>query len=278
MYLTGIVLVSSVLNFQTIRFGTGNDLPYILFLPTYAATAWYHGRVKGDLSAVRKEAEEFATGAYMLALARGDRLGEAARAAILDRLVKLTGLSRKFLAENNLRIPMGRFNKELLRHEKRTVGRLDSRIKGIDRDSGGAGYEFDPAMAAIDGPYSAAFKDYVLTELGYGHDLQYRTLGGVGRWKSPEGRYVNVAETLRRAMTKNKHLHVMIASGYFDLATPYFATEYTVSHLGLDPSLRGNIAVRYYEAGHMMYIHAPSRKKLKSDVAAFYGAAPSAKE
>ena len=273
MFLNGIVLVSSVLNFQTIRFGTGNDLPYVLFLPTYVATAWYHGRVKGDLKTILKEAEDFAIHKYMVALAKGDRLPETERRAVLEQLGKLTGLSRKFLEENNLRIPMGRFNKELLRHAKRTVGRLDSRIKGIDRDSGGDRYEFDPSMAAIDGPYSAAFKDYVRTELRYENDIQYRTLGGVGHWKYPEGRYVNVAETLRRAMSKNRHLKVMIASGYYDLATPYFAADYTVSHLGLDKTLQGNIAVRYYEAGHMMYIHAPSRTKLKRDVAAFYRAA-----
>jgi carboxypeptidase C (cathepsin A) len=203
-------------------------------------------------------------------------LPDADRRVVIERLMKFTGLSRKFLSENNLRIPMGRFNKELLRHAKRTVGRLDSRIKGVDRDTGGSRYEYDPSMAAIDGPYSAAFKDYVRTELKYESEIQYRTLGGVGRWKYPEGRYVNVAETLRRAMSKNRHLKVLVTSGYYDLATPYFATDYTVRHLGLDKSLRANITVRYYEAGHMMYIHAPSRTKMKSDVAAFFRAAVAA--
>ncbi len=270
MFLNGIVLVSSVLNFQTIRFSTGNDLPYVLFLPTYATTAWYHGRVKGDFKTLRKEVEEFAINTYLSALAKGDALPKEERRAVIEQLMKFTGLSRKFLSENNLRIPMGRFNKELLRKTNRTVGRLDSRIKGIDRDAGGSRYEYDPSMAAIDGPYSAAFKDYVRTVLKYESDIQYRTLGGVGRWKYPEGRYVNVAETLRSAMSKNRHLKVLVTSGYFDLATPYFATDYTVRHLGLDESLRANITVRYYEAGHMMYIHAPSRTKMKSDVAAFF--------
>ena len=133
-------------------------------------------------------------------------------------------------------------------------------------------------MAAIDGPFSAAFKDYIRRELRFESDLAYATLSGrVGRWKYPEGRYVNVAGTLRKAMTKNRNLQVLVCSGFYDLATPYFAADYTVGHLGLDPELKGNVTVRYYESGHMMYIHTPSRKKLKADVAEFFGARPAAR-
>ena len=273
MYLNGIVLVSSVLYFQTIRFGTGNDLPYILFLPTYTATAWYHGRLEGELPKLLAAAEHFALNEYMVALATGDELPPARRKAIAARIAALTALSVDFVERSNLRVSMGAFAKELLRAERRTIGRLDSRFKGIDRNAAGGRYDYDPAMAVISGPFSAAAKDYLRTELGYENDIQYRTLGGVGRWKMPEGRYANTAETLRKAMTQNKYLRVLIASGRYDLATPHFAADYTVSHLGLDETLRGNVTVRYYDAGHMMYIHAASRAKLKQDAAAFYATA-----
>jgi len=271
MYLNGIVLVSAVLNFQTIRYGTGNDLPYALYLPGYAATAWYHGRLEGDeLAAILREVEEFALSDYLTALAQGDALPAERRAEIARRVARYTGLSAAFVEASNLRIRLGRFAKELLRDRRRTVGRLDGRYLGIDRDSAGSSYEYDPSMAAIVGPFSAAFKDYVRTELRYESDAPYDVMGRVGRWRFPEGRYVEVAETLRRAMTKNRKLKVLVASGYYDLATPYFAADYTVRHLGLDPALRGNVRVRHYEAGHMMYVRKESRRKLKRDVAAFY--------
>jgi carboxypeptidase C (cathepsin A) len=284
MYLNGIVLVSSVLNFQTIRFGTGNDLPYVMYLPTYAATAWYHGRVEGDLRDLVKRAEHFALHDYLLALAQGDRLPADERKRIAATLAQLTGLSAEFIERSNLRVSQGRFCKELLRAEGRTIGRLDARYKGIDRDAAGSHGEYDPSMTAISGPFSAAVKDYLRRELRYENDIQYRTLGGLGaRWRFPEGRYVDVADTLRRAMTENPHLRVLVTSGYFDLATPHFASDYTVSHLGLDPTLAGHVRVRYYEAGHMMYVHKPSRERMKSDVTDFYAWAladppPAAKE
>ncbi|MDH3590790.1 MAG: peptidase S10, partial [Planctomycetota bacterium] len=168
---------------------------------------------------------------------------------------------------------LGRFQKELLRKKERTCGRFDSRLMGIDRDSGGARYDYDPSMAAINGPFSATIKHYLRHELGYQTDVPYETLTGrVHPWsyRSYQNRYVNVGETLRQAMTKNPHLRVMLASGYYDLATPYFASDYTMNHLLLAPELRSHITTAYYEAGHMMYIHTPSREKLKRDVVAFY--------
>ena len=173
---------------------------------------------------------------------------------------------------SNLRIVDMRFFKELLRSRKRTVGRLDSRFLGIDRDTLGENTYNDPAMSNILGPYTAAFNDYVRRELKFEKDIPYEIMNGqVWPWSyaEHENQFVYVAETLRLAMSINPHLKVFVANGYYDLATPYFATEYTFNHLGLDESLRGNIEMKYYEAGHMMYIHLPALEALKIDLANF---------
>jgi len=276
MFLNGVVLVSSILNFQTARFDIGNDLPFLLFLPTYTATAWYHKKLPADLQAslpkALDEARRFGAAEYTLALSEGDRLSGAQRAQIVQKLARLTGLSPAYLEETNLRINIARFCKELLRSDRRTVGRLDSRFQGMDLDAAGERTEFDPSYAAIQGPYSTALNDYVRRELKFESDLPYEILTGrVQPWNYEpyENRYVNVAETLRSAMTQNRDLKVYIANGYYDLATPFFATEYTFNHLQLDPSLRDHISMSYFEAGHMMYIHPPSHAKLRQDVTAF---------
>jgi carboxypeptidase C (cathepsin A) len=277
LYLNGIMLVSSILDFSTARFDPGNDLPYILFLPTYAATAWYHRRLPAelqarDLRAFLDEVEAFALGDYTLALMRGARLTAEERAAIVARLAAYTGLSPAYVEGADLRINIHRFVKELLRGEKRTVGRLDSRFKGIDRDAVGAEHEYDPSLTNIMGPYTAALNDYVRCELKFESDLPYEILNPkVWPWSyaDHENQYVNVAETLRKAMTINPYLKVFVANGYYDLATPYCATEYTFDHLGLDSALQGNISMRYYEAGHMMYIHLPSLAQLRTHLADF---------
>ena len=280
MYLNGIMLVSAIMNFQTARFGSGNDLPPALFLPTYTATAWYHKQLaadlQSDLQAALRESEEFAAGEYASALMQGDGLSESAYSQVVTKLARLTGLSEDYVHRARLRPHIWQFCKELRRDEGLTVGRLDSRFTGIDADGTGGGMDFDPSMGNILGPYSSALNDYVRRELDFESDLPYEILTGkVHPWsyKSHQNEFVNVAETLREAMTKNPFLKVWIASGYYDLATPYFATDYTVSHLGLDPSLRDQIGVSYYEAGHMMYIHIPSLVKMKADMVAFLEAA-----
>src|SRR5512136_1583854 len=180
MYLNGIMLISSILNFQTTDFHTGNDLPYILFLPTYTATAWYHHRLSEDLEkdlpATLAEVEAFAMGDYANALMQGDDLQDEERLLIARKLARYTGLSEDYIDSTNLRIEIFRFTKELLRHAKRTVGRLDSRFKGIDRDSAGEYFEFDPSMSNITGPYTATLNDYVRGELKYESDLPYEIL------------------------------------------------------------------------------------------------------
>jgi carboxypeptidase C (cathepsin A) len=277
MYLNGIVLISMVLNFQTLQFNTGNDVPYPLFLPTYTATAWYHKKLAPELQAdfnrTIEEAKAWALNEYTIALAKGDALAGAERAAVVQRLARYTGLSERYIEDCNLRPRISNFTKELLRDRDLSVGRLDSRFTGIDADSVGASPDFDPSMAAITGAYTACFNDYIRTELEYENDKAYEILTGrVQPWSyaGSQNRYVNVADTLRGAIARNNTLKVMVASGYYDLATPFFASDYTVSHLGLPESLRGNVETHYYDAGHMMYVRLPDLEKLRRDTAAFY--------
>ena len=276
MYLNGIMLISSILNFETADFTVGNDLPYILFLPSYTATAWYHKRLpadlQSDLTAALKEAETFALGDYTTALMQGDEISEATRKSVTHELARLTGLSEEYIAETNMRVLIHRFTKELLRDKRRTVGRLDSRFVGIDSDAAGEYADYDPSYANILGLYSETMNDYVRRDLEFKSDLPYEILTGkVHPWNYGQykNRFVNVGETLREAMTKNPFLKVFVANGYYDLATPYLATEYTFSHLGLDPSLRDNVSMGYYTAGHMMYIKLSQLAKLHDDLVKF---------
>jgi carboxypeptidase C (cathepsin A) len=280
MYLNGIVLLSTILNFETARFEIGNDLPYPLFLPTYTATAWYHKRLppdlQGDLKTALAEAERFATGEYTLALMKGNRLSPEERKDIAAKLARLTGLSQRYLEEANLRPVIYAFDKELLRDRRQTVGRLDSRFVGTDREAAGERPEFDPSNAAIRGPFTAMVNAYVKDALGWTSDLPYEVLTDrVAPWSYREwsNQYLNVAEDLRRAMSVNPALKVFVANGYYDLATPYFATRYTFDHLGFEPTYSERVTMRYYEAGHMMYIRHAELKKLKADIAAFLRAA-----
>jgi carboxypeptidase C (cathepsin A) len=240
--LNGVVLVSTILNFQTADWSTANDLPYALLLPTYTATAWYHKKLPADLlqDGLPKAVEDsrrWALGEYLLALARGDQLSPEAYRRTADGLARLSGLNPAYVARNNLRVDLGQFQKELLRDQGRTVGRLDTRFKGFDATTGGERPEFDPSMAAI------------------------RPVG----------------ESLRSAFARNPHMRLFVAFGYYDAATPLFAAEYTLSHLRLDPSVKDRITRGYYEAGHMMYVHLPSLARLSKDVAGFIQTASLAK-
>lgn len=270
-YLNGIMLVSTALSFQTLDFTLGNELPYVLFLPSYTATAWYHRalRVRRPLQKLLEEVEKFAIEEYAPALMKGDTLSPRERKNIVTKLASYTGLSTSYIERSNLRITDLRFFKELLRSQGRTVGRLDSRFLGIERNTLGESISNDPAMTNIIGPYAAAFNDYANRELGFKKDIPYEVLSGqVHPWSyaEHENQFVYVAETLRQAMSINPHMKVFVANGYYDLATPYFATEYTFNHLGLDETLRQNIEMAYYEAGHMMYIHIPALEELKKDL------------
>lgn len=271
----GIVLVSSILNLQTVVFGPGNDLPYVMYVPTFAATAWYHKRLAKDLQRLSlekflDEAEAWAIGDYHAALAKGDALAEKERTAIVAELARYAGLSEEYVDFSNLRVEIQRFCKELLRSDRRTVGRLDSRYTGIDERNLSEKPDFDPSMAAIRPPFTAMFNNYVRRELNYESDAEYHILRSLEwNWGAADDGHPDTSEALRSAFAKNPYLKLFVASGHYDLATPYFATEYTLNHMNLDPSQRANIRVEEYEVGHMVYLESKALSKLKTDVAAF---------
>lgn len=280
MFLNGICLISSVINWGTKVFNVGNDLPYALILPTYTATAWQHGKLPkhlaGDLEEALAKSEAFALGDYTSALMLGDQLQGAQRQRIRTQLAELSGLSEDYLERADLRVDIYHFVKELLRDQSLTVGRLDSRYTGNDRDDAGEHFEYDPSSAVVTGWYVSLLKDYLRHELGYENDLVFRHSAGrqVRPWNYHEDQsrqsygsnaYANYAEHLRAAMHKNPYLKVLIMSGYYDLATPYFATDYTVDHMQLDSEVRDNIRVAYFKAGHMMYVRAEDLAKFRRD-------------
>ncbi len=279
MNVNGIMLVSTVLNFQTIDFDEGNDLPYILFLPSYTATAWYHKKLPADLlrrplAEVVASAEAFAAGAYSAALFSGSSLGAAERAKVVGEYARLTGLASNYVDRANLRIPLSRFAAELLADDNRVVGRYDGRYKGYVRDRLAGRAAQDPSYEAVASVFASTFNDYVRTELKYENDKTYEVLTGVGPWNWDRSNgYVDVGDTLADALTTNPFLKIHVASGYYDLATPLFATRYTFSHLGVDPALLNNVTLDTYTAGHMMYLNTADLKKLKADLARFVRAA-----
>jgi carboxypeptidase C (cathepsin A) len=276
--LSGVVLVSSVLNFETLGFSRGNDLPYVLYLPSYASTAWYHKKLPADLQqrdlqSVLHEAEQFAAGPYATALGKGDTLSPQERQNILDQVSRFTGLDRSIVDENDLRIKQWIFCRELLRNQRLTVGRLDSRFIGPNLSDTAEGDFYDPTMAVIRPPFTATFNNYVRSDLGYKTDLEYNVLGGLGQWDwgSAGSGFPDVSESLRLAFVKNPYMKLFVASGYYDLATPYSATQYTLNHMNLDPQQHAKITLGYYEAGHMMYLRSDSLDHLKQDVSGFLG-------
>ena len=274
--MNGIALVSSVLDFQTIIFSPGNDLPYVLYVPSYAATAFYHKRLapelQSDLAATLQEARSWSLSEYASALMRGNRLTSEERVAIAAQLARFTGLSPEFVLASDLRVEIHRFCKELLRSENRVVGRLDSRLSAPGGRQAAEEPDFDPSMATIQPPYTAVFNQYVRETLGFETDEIYHIMGmevnEAWDWGKDMG-YLHVSGALTKALAKNPYMKLFVASGYYDLATPFFATDYTIDHLLLDPELRANITAAEYEAGHMMYIHDRSLEKLARDIAAF---------
>jgi carboxypeptidase C (cathepsin A) len=274
MYLNGLMLVSSILDFGTAEFGGGNDDPYVLYLPTYAAIAHYHGK-HGDrpLREVLDEAERYAESDYPRVLARGARLSQQERAEAAARIAALTGLSADYVDRVNLRPEHVRFLTELLRDQRKVVGRIDGRFTGWDTDYGRETLSSDPSIDAIMGPYTAALNHYVRAELEYQSDLPYEILTGqvnqAWSFKEFENQHVSVLEQLSAAMRANPHMRVHVACGYHDAATPYYAAEHSFAHLEIPPELAGNIEFSYHEAGHMMYVHEPSRLAQSQQLADF---------
>ncbi len=277
MFLNGIVLISQITNFQTARFEIGNDLPYMLFLPTYAATAWYHKKLNPSFDNLEKlmaDVRKFAYDDYNFALTLGDKLSETEKNIIAEKLSVYTGLSKQYILNTNLRINIQQFCKELLRSQGMTNGRLDSRFTGNDYNDAGDRPEFDPSYdATIYGPYTVALYDHLKRNLKVNIDIPYEILTGRARpwnYDNVQNQYLNVSEEMRKAMVKNPHMKVLVCNGYYDLATPFFASEYTMDHMFLPDNLKKNISMKYYSAGHMMYIEKESLVKFSADVKDWY--------
>ena len=244
MYFNGIILVSAVLNFETLSSSPGNDLPYPLYLPTYTATAWYHKKLPSDfhtdLAKAITEAEHFATNEYSVALFKGDRLTAQERKSIVHKLAHFTGLPEDYIDRANLRLSLWQFNTRLLRDQDLVIGRYDSRFTGRDISAANPRQNYDPSYTAVQGKFTALFNDYVKRELKYQNKEHYEILTGkVQPWNfgTARNRYLNVAEDLRQAMIKNPQLYVFVANGHYDLATPFFATKYTFDHMNLGDQL-----------------------------------------
>jgi carboxypeptidase C (cathepsin A) len=220
-----------------------------------------------------EDVESFAGGEYLQALFRGSALTASERTSVAKKLARFTGLTRDYIERSNLRIEIFRFCKELLRDTGKTVGRLDSRYTGVDRDSAGERFDFDPAHANIHGAFAATMNDYVRSDLKFEADIPYEILKGFylnwGWGEEFANRYAAVGETLRKAMSMNTHMKVLVANGYYDFATPHFAADYTFDHLGLGAGLKERLAFHYYEAGHMMYVHRPSLASLAAELKRF---------
>lgn len=273
--LNGVVLVSTILYYETARASLANGLPYALNIPTYAADAWYHKKLAPDLqklevAALTKEVEGWAMTGYLEALNKGDQLTANERKDVVAKLARYTGLGTNYVDQSNLRFGVGQFTRELMRDEKMTIGRYDGRLMGPSPLNMGDNSDFDPSGSLPLPPFRAAFMDYVRGTLEFKTDMTYYISGGTVGWDwGVENGYVETGSLLRNAFTKNPHLKVLVCAGYFDLACPYFDAEYALNHLGIHPETQKNISWAFFEAGHMMYIDRKSHAKLKHDIATF---------
>lgn len=278
--MNGVLLVSALLDYATLLMddASSNRVPYPLYVPAFAATAWYHGRLADDLQTrelqvVIDEAEAWAMSEYVVALAKGGQISGEERQRVIQQLSRFTGLSEQYVDQSEMRVHIMRFCKELLRDQKQTVGRLDSRFTGRDRLGVTDTPDFDPSLMSPTPPFTAAFNDYVRNQLGFRTDTVYETLSmDVFRhWETDKKHqgYVETGDALRLAMEHNSHMRVLVTCGYYDLATPFSAIIHTIDQIGLPPSSRDRVEFTFYDAGHMMYIDDKERTKLKEDVARF---------
>jgi carboxypeptidase C (cathepsin A) len=280
--LNGIMLLGTVLDWANLSAGASNDLPYETFLPTFAATAWYHKKLPEDLqakplAAVVHEARTYAFGEYMTTLAKGNTLSPAEKTAAAQQIARLTGLSPQFILNTNLRIGPGVFRTELLRSDRETVGRYDSRMIGLNGNASSQQQDYDPSDVAPTGAFMSAYMRYLHDDLGYATDLQYYIIGHAGQWDYTgvagggnfRPGYPSTSDALREAMAKNPYLHVLVCAGYYDMATPFANAEYTFNHLGYDQTYRDRVSFKYYESGHMAYLNQTSAKSLTADIEAF---------
>ena len=277
IYINGVILISAVLNFGTNDYNIGNDLPRALYIPSYTAAAWYHKKLAPALQArpiadVLKESEQWAIGPYATALIKGGWMSDAEKSAIAEKMAYYTGLSKELCLQANLRLEENRFYKALRRADGLSIGRLDARFTGRNLDDAGEYVDFDPSFANIDGPFTATINDYLSKELKFTEEKGYNVFGEVYPWsyKNVQNKYLNVAESLRDAMAKNPNLKVYLGCGYYDFATPYFTAVYDIEHMFLRPEQRSRVDIKYYESGHMYYIHKPSLIQFKKDIDSFF--------
>lgn len=281
--LNGVVLLSSILNYG--RRSPGFDREIINYVPTFAATAAYHNRLQTkptDLPAFLREVRTWAEGPYAVALSKGQDLDDATRQQIAAQLSAYTGISVRYILDNDLRVEPGAFRKELLRDQRRTLGRYDARFEGIDASAGGESPEFDASDTGITGAFVSSFHDYLGRELDFHTDLFYRPTFYSSKltWsfdhRSPGARgpgatnMADVALDLSAAMRQNPNLKVYSLNGVYDFATPFFGTEYDLGHMQLDRTLKPNLRFAYYPSGHMVYLNTDALKTMKADLARFY--------
>jgi carboxypeptidase C (cathepsin A) len=280
----GLILVSVATDIEAVFAELpGNDRPYAVYLPAYTAVAWYHHALPNQPAALEPllaEARAYAMGPFSAALTQGDALSEAERDAVAAKVHEYTGLSVEYLKAANLRVSENEFAHELLKARRLTVGRRDGRFTGPTIDPRAKQTDYDPQSTAISAAYAATFLDYYHGELKFGQGSTYRTTNFdiEKKWKwthrtaAGEQALVNSQVDLAEALMKDANLKVLVLNGYYDLATPFSATEYVMHHLGVPPSVSARIQMKYYEAGHMMYVHPASLEKMKRDLDAFIDA------
>lgn len=281
----GIILISPALNFQTFSAQVGNDLPYVTFLPTFAGTAWYYKKLPKELQAkalpdLLKEVEQFAWNEYATGLLKGNSLSVAEKAQLIKKVATYTGLPERYVEQSNLRISMNHFAKKLLANEEKNIGYYDSRFSGEDLDRAGEYVRYDPSFETWVGPLTSAFNEYMRTALKYEKDEEYKILAlqVFSQWdyaKTATNKFLNMGDHLRTAMIQDPHLHTFVASGTYDLATPYGAAVYTLNHLDLPEAVKKQLTFAVYPSGHMIYMLTAPRMQLRKDLQQFMNKAVS---